>query len=145
MTTAPAWPLQRFVDAQAPVYAQVLAELDAGAKASHWMWFIFPQLRELGRSGTARHYGLAGLGEASAYAAHPLLGARLADCSRRVLRHAGVRSAQHIFGAVDAMKLRSCMTLFDRAAPAAGPWQAVLDAFYAGRRDDATTALVASA
>jgi uncharacterized protein (DUF1810 family) len=133
--------LQRFVEAQDPVYAQVCAELDAGAKTSHWMWFVFPQLRALGRSATALHYGLASRAEAQAYWQHPLLGPRLVDCGARVARHAGRRSAQQVFGAIDAMKLRSCMTLFEAVAGAQAPvFAQVLAAFYAGERDPLTLA-----
>lgn len=129
--------LQRFVDAQAPLYADVVAELAAGAKRSHWMWFIFPQLRALGRSATALHYGLGSIDEARAYHAHPLLGARLVECSRLVLAARG-KSAEQIFGSIDAMKLRSCMTLFEAAAPADPVYAAVLDRTYRGERDALT-------
>ena len=133
--------LQRFVDAQHPVYAQVCAELDAGAKTSHWMWYVFPQLRALGRSATALHYGVASRAEAEAYWRHALLGPRLADCSRRVAQHAGRRSTLQIFGTIDAMKLRSCMTLFEAVAGMQTPvFAQVLDAFYAGERDPLTLA-----
>ncbi|WP_418318002.1 DUF1810 domain-containing protein [Piscinibacter sakaiensis] len=129
--------LQRFVDAQAPVFDQVLAELRAGDKRSHWMWFIFPQLRCLGRSATARHFGLEGLAEARAYAAHPLLGARLLQCSEILLGLEG-RNAQQIFGSPDDLKLCSCMTLFERAAADSSPYGRVLDRYYGGRRDPLT-------
>ena len=129
--------LLRFVDAQAPVYADVLAELAAGAKRSHWMWFVFPQLRVLGRSSTARRYGLASADEARAYAAHPLLGVRLVECSALLLATRG-RSAEQIFGVIDAVKLRSCMTLFEAVAPDRPVHAAVLDAYYAGERDALT-------
>jgi len=137
--------LQRFVDAQAPVIAAVQAELDAGAKTSHWMWFVFPQLAALGRSSTAKHYGLSGADAARAYLAHPLLGARLVDCSARVLRAAARgRSALQIFGSIDALKLRSCMTLFEAAAPTAQPvFAQVIDALYGGERDALTQSLLA--
>jgi uncharacterized protein (DUF1810 family) len=138
--------LQRFIDAQEPVYAQVLGELAAGAKTSHWMWFVFPQLRALGRSATAQHYGLASRAEAQAYWRHPVLGPRLEACSTRVAQHAGRRSAVHIFGTIDAMKLRSCMTLFEAVVagePAPVPvFARMLDAFYAGQRDPLTLSLL---
>lgn len=138
MTTASAsFDLQRYLDAQAPVYADVLTELAAGAKRSHWMWFIFPQLRVLGRSSTALHYGLASADEARAYAAHPMLGARLVECSSLVLATRG-KTAQQIFGTVDAMKLRSCMTLFERTASDRRVYADVLDAYYNGQRDALT-------
>jgi len=133
--------LQRFVDAQRPVYAQVCAELAAGAKTSHWMWFVFPQLKALGRSATAQHYGLASRAEALAYWRHPLLGARLAECSTLVLNTRG-RSAMQIFGAVDAMKLRSCMTLFEAVATDAPVFAQVIDRFHDGQRDPLTLALL---
>jgi uncharacterized protein (DUF1810 family) len=129
--------LQRFVSAQASVYNQVTAELAAGAKTSHWMWFVFPQLKVLGRSGTARHYGIASLAEAQAYAEHLLLGARLRQCGGLLLAVQG-RSALQIFGSIDALKLRSCLTLFERAAPHEPLWGQLLDKFYAGERDPAT-------
>ena len=129
--------LQRFVDAQAPVYADVIAELGAGAKRSHWMWFIFPQLRALGRSSTALHYGIASIDEARAYGAHPLLGARLTECSALVLGTRG-KTAEQIFGSIDAMKLRSCMTLFEIVAAKQSVFAGVLDAYYRGERDRLT-------
>jgi len=109
------WNLQRFVDAQASVYDAVLDELHRGRKTSHWMWFVFPQLRGLGRSATAEHFGLASLDEARAYLAHPLLGARLRECTRLALRAGS--DAHAVFGAPDDLKFRSCMTLFTHAAP----------------------------
>ena len=131
--------LERFVEAQAPVYAAVLRELGAGRKTSHWMWFVFPQLRSLGRSATAKFYGLEGREEASAYWQHPLLGARLGECTRLVLATAG-RTAHEIFGSPDDLKLRSCMTLFDVVAPAEPAFRAVLDRFYGGEADPMTLA-----
>jgi len=133
--------LQRFVAAQDPVYAQVKAELAAGAKTSHWMWFVFPQLKALGRSGTARHFGIASLDEARAYARHPLLGARLRECGRILLALRGF-SALQIFGSIDAMKLRSCLTLFERAAPAEPLWGDLLQRYCGGERDAATLQLL---
>jgi uncharacterized protein (DUF1810 family) len=107
--------LQRFVDAQDPVYREVCAELAAGRKTSHWMWFVFPQLRGLGRSATAEHFGIASKDEAAAYLQHPVLGPRLKECTRLVL---GVerRTAAQIFGSPDDMKFRSSMTLFAAVA-----------------------------
>ncbi len=104
--------LQRFIDAQAPVYAQVLAELRAGRKASHWMWFVFPQLAGLGRSAMAQRYAISGRDEALAYLAHPLLGARLRECTMLVTAVPG-RSLREILGTPDDLKFRSCMTLFE--------------------------------
>ena len=133
--------LHRFVAAQEPVYAQVKAELAAGAKTSHWMWFVFPQLKALGRSGTARHFGIGSLDEARAYARHPLLGARLRECGRILLALRGF-SALQIFGSIDAMKLRSCLTLFERAAPAEPLWGELLQRYCGGERDAATLQLL---
>ena len=122
--------LKRFVDAQADgVFEQSLAELESGRKRGHWMWFIFPQHRDLGRSGTAKFFGLSGIEEASAYAAHPLLGPRLRQCCAAVLPHlkAG-RSAEAILGSIDAMKLRSSMEIFSEADHAQPLFGAVLRA-----------------
>jgi uncharacterized protein (DUF1810 family) len=133
--------LQRFVAAQAPLYTQVSAEIAAGAKSSHWMWFIFPQLQGLGRSSTARHYGIGSLAEARAYALHPLLGARLRQCCALLMAVQG-RSAPQIFGPIDALKLRSCLTLFERAVPHEPLFGRLLDRFYGGERDAATLQLL---
>lgn len=136
--------LERFVAAQAPVYAQVVAELEAGRKTSHWMWFIFPQLRGLGRSPTALHFGIEDLGEAKAYLRHPVLGPRLVECSRLVLAVEG-RSATAIFGSPDDLKLRSAMTLFGRATAEEAVFAAVLETYYDGQEDPATLALLGAA
>jgi uncharacterized protein (DUF1810 family) len=111
--------LARFAEAQANgVYEQALAELEAGQKRSHWMWFIFPQHRDLGRSGTAKFYGLSGLDEARAYAAHPMLGPRLRQCCAAILAHLTTGgSAEAVLGSIDAMKLRSSMEIFAGANP----------------------------
>ena len=108
--------LERFVTAQAPVWDDVCAELRAGRKTSHWMWFVFPQLATLGRSAMARHYELSGLDEARAYLAHAVLGERLRSCCAMLLG-LPARDATAIFGPTDAMKLRSCLTLFAIASP----------------------------
>jgi uncharacterized protein (DUF1810 family) len=143
MSSAAADPfdLQRFVAAQAPLYAQVTAELAAGAKTSHWMWFVFPQLEGLGRSSTARHFGLASLAEAQAYAQHPLLGTRLRQCCG-LLMALHDRSALQIFGPIDSLKLRSCLTLFERAAPHEPLFGQLLDRYCDGERDAATLQLL---
>ncbi len=133
--------LQRFVTAQERAYAQALAELKAGAKRSHWMWYIFPQLAGLGRSETARFYGIADWAEAEAYLAHPLLGARLAECTHAMLGWAGRRSAEAILGPVDALKFASSMTLFE-AAGGGTPFSQAIEGFYAGARDPRTLALL---
>ena len=110
--------LDRFVAAQAGgIYEQALAELHDGRKRSHWMWFIFPQHRNLGHSATAKYYGLSGVEEARAYAAHPLLGERLRACARAILPHLAEDSPEAILGPVDALKLKSSMALFAEAAP----------------------------
>ena len=135
--------LDRFVRAQDGIHAQALAELVAGRKRTHWMWFVFPQLAGLGRSDTARFYGLAGVREARAYAAHPVLGARLRTCSEAVLAHRQ-RTANQIFGSPDDLKLCSCMTLFEAATPRETVFGDVLAHFYGGTRDAATLAWVAA-
>jgi uncharacterized protein (DUF1810 family) len=110
--------LDRFVAAQAnEIYEQALAELTAGRKRTHWMWFIFPQHRDLGHSATAKHYGLSGIEEAAAYFAHPLLGERLRRCCAAILPHLTVTAAEAILGPVDALKLRSSMMIFVAAVP----------------------------
>lgn len=129
--------LEHFVAAQAGVIDDVRAELRAGLKTSHWMWFVFPQLAVLGRSSTARFYGLSGLDEAKTYWQHPLLGPRLSECVQLVLAHRG-RSAHAIFGSPDDLKLCSCMTLFEAAVPEEPVFAAVLDAFFEGLRDPLT-------
>ena len=138
---SPSRSLARFVEAQAPVYEAVRAELGAGRKTSHWMWFVFPQLKGLGRSSTATFYGLAGRAEALEYLGHPLLGSRLRECTGLVLATAG-RRAHDIFGSPDDLKLQSCMTLFDAVAPDEPAFRQVLDRFYDGRPDPATLALL---
>src|SRR3954451_14653841 len=108
--------LHRFVLAQQDVYDAAVSELRAGRKTSHWMWFVFPQIAGLGRSPTAQRYAIASLAEAEAYLAHPVLGPRLLECAR-ILTHLTRRTAQEVFGPVDAQKLRSSLTLFAHAAP----------------------------
>ena len=133
--------LDRFVHAQAPVYDRVCDELAAGRKQTHWMWFVFPQLKALGRSHTAQHYGIAGADEAVAYWHHPLLGLRLVQCAALVLA-VPKRSAHDIFGSPDDLKLRSSMTLFAAVAPESKSFQAVLDRYYDGQPDPATVTLL---
>lgn len=133
--------LQRFVEAQAPVYSGVLAELRRGRKESHWMWFIFPQLAGLGHSPMARRYAIASLAEARAYLDHPQLGARLIECTGAVLAHVGMR-ADEIFGQVDSMKLRSSMTLFGEVPDTADCFACCIDGFFDGEKDPATLALL---
>lgn len=132
--------LSRFVAAQADSHAAALAELRAGRKRTHWMWWVFPQLAGLGRSDTARFYAIASLAEARAYLAHPLLGARLTEATAAALLHRD-RAAGAIFGEVDAAKFRSSLTLF-LAAGAGAPLEEALAAFFAGERDEATLRLL---
>ncbi|OBF02354.1 calpastatin [Mycobacterium sp. ACS4054] len=131
--------LERFVDAQAPVYRTVVDELRAGRKRSHWMWFVFPQLRGLGGSPTAVHYGISSLDEARAYLAHELLGPRLRECARLVNQVRG-RSAGEIFGSPDDLKLRSSMTLFALATDENEEFVALLEKYYGGQQDELTLA-----
>jgi uncharacterized protein (DUF1810 family) len=130
--------LQRFVDAQEQVFETALAELRAGRKRTHWMWFIFPQLRGLGHSTTAHRYGIATLDEARAYLDHPVLADRLARATEAVLAHRR-RSAHDIFGSPDDLKFRSSMTLFDEASEHGVPeFRAALENFFGGTRDHRT-------
>ncbi|HEX7498399.1 MAG TPA: DUF1810 domain-containing protein [Candidatus Limnocylindrales bacterium] len=129
--------LSRFVRSQAHLYDEVLHELSSAHKTGHWIWFIFPQLAGLGRSDISRHFAIASLEEARAYLAHPLLGPRLLECAGIVLATEG-RTAEEIFGSIDAMKLRSSMTLFHRAAPREPVFAQVLDRYYGGVADEAT-------
>jgi uncharacterized protein (DUF1810 family) len=133
--------LQRFVDAQEATYSRAVAELRAGRKASHWMWFVFPQVAGLGRSATSRRYAISSLDEARAYLAHPVLGPRLAECARLVAASRSVSAAQ-IFGSVDALKLRSSMTLFLRAGAPDPAFGQVLDRYFDGAPDPATEHLL---
>ena len=106
--------IERFIEAQAPIYATALAELIAGRKQSHWMWFVFPQIAGLGQSAMSRTYAIQSLDEARAYLAHPLLGARLRECCQAVMNLRG-KNAEEVFGSIDAVKFRSCLTLFTEA------------------------------
>jgi len=132
--------LERFVEAQRGIYPQALAELRAGDKRSHWMWFIFPQIAGLGRSPTAQFYAIADRAEAGDFWRHEVLGPRLIECTQAMLDWAGRRSAEAILGTVDALKCRSSMTLFEACADDPAPFAAALDAFYGGVRDEATLA-----
>ena len=135
--------LQRFVDAQQGVFKIALAQLRAGRKQSHWMWFVFPQLAGLGRSPTAQFYGIRSADEARAYLAHPLLGSRLRQSVEALLPWAGQRSPEEILGPLDAQKLRSCLTLFDSVEPDA-LFGSRLAGFYDGP-DERTLALLRKA
>ena len=131
--------LERFVDAQdsGGSYQQALAELRAGRKRSHWIWYVFPQIKGLGMSPTSQHFGIDGLREAQAYLAHPVLGPRLLECTRTLL-DLDASDAVAIFGSLDAMKVRSSMTLFARADPTQPAFSEVLDRYFAGEADPAT-------
>jgi len=129
--------LQRFVDAQQSVFDAVRAELMAGHKRTHWMWFIFPQLRGLGRSHMAQRYGIGSLGEASAYLQHPVLGSRLLECTRWVNQTTG-RSIAQIFGSPDDLKFHSCMTLFSRATADNQVFLTALQTYFGGQEDRLT-------
>lgn len=139
MTTADPYDLARFVLAQdsGGTYLEAVDELRRGRKTSHWIWFVFPQVAGLGRSPTAQRYAISSLDEARAYLAHPVLGPRLAECAA-ILTGMADRSAEQIFGGLDAMKLRSSMTLFAGADPDAGMFRAVLDQYFDGVPDPAT-------
>ncbi len=136
--------LERFVVAQDPVWPQVVAELAGGAKRTHWMWFVFPQLAGLGHSAMAARYALGSRAEAAAYLDHRTLGPRLGEATGLMLGHAG-RPAEAILGGVDALKFRSSMTLFAAARPGEPVFRAALDAFYGGRPDLRTLALLGPA
>ena len=131
--------LERFVEAQAPVYEQVRREMEAGRKQSHWMWFIFPQIAGLGQSPMSIRFAIASLDEAKAYLAHPVLGPRLRECARLALNVEG-KSAREIFGSIDEMKFVSSMTLFARAAPDEVVFQRCIQKYFVGNPDPATLA-----
>lgn len=129
--------LSRFVEAQEWVYDQVLAELRAGRKRTHWMWFVFPQIDGLGVSATARHFAIRSLDEARHYLEHPVLGQRLKECADALLALEG-STASEIFGYPDDMKLKSSMTLFEQAAGTGSVFARVLDKYFQGARDRRT-------
>jgi uncharacterized protein (DUF1810 family) len=134
--------LTRFIDAQAPVYAQALNELHTGHKQSHWMWFIFPQIAGLGQSAMSRAYAIQSLAEARAYFAHPTLGARLRECCQAVMNLRD-KTAQDIFGSVDEMKFRSSLTLFAEAEPEEVLFYNLLEKYFDGDADEATLSILA--
>jgi uncharacterized protein (DUF1810 family) len=136
--------LERFADAQdqGGTYASALGELRAGRKASHWMWFVFPQIAGLGQSSISRRFAISSLDEAQAYVSHPVLGPRLTECAR-ALTELATHSAEEVFGGIDALKLRSSMTLFARAAPDVPVFAQVLDQYFDGEADEATERLLA--
>jgi uncharacterized protein (DUF1810 family) len=133
--------LDRFLSAQAMHYDQALAEIKAGQKKSHWIWYIFPQLHGLGFSSNATYYGLRDLHEAIAYLKHPMLGPRLVEISKALLMHTG-KSPVQIMGSPDDMKLRSCMTLFSLVPGADPVFSEVLATFFSGQKDGKTIAMV---
>ena len=135
--------LRRFVDAQARVYDRALEELRAGRKRSHWMWFVFPQLRGLGRSAMAAEYAISSREEAAAYLRHPLLGARLIECTQAVNQVEG-RTVSEIFGFPDDLKFRSSMTLFARVAPEQAEFSRALEKYFGGEVDRLTVELLGS-
>ena len=137
MTTQDTFHLQRFLDAQENDYADALHEIKQGYKQSHWIWFIFPQMRGLGRSYMAEYYGISSIEEARAYLDNPILKARLIEITTALLQHKGKSTAYEILGTVDAIKVRSCMTLFDHLLPNS-IFAEVLDAFYNSQRDELT-------
>lgn len=137
--TAAGFDLERFLDAQTPVIERVQSELRAGAKRTHWMWFIFPQIAGLGHSAMAQRYAIASCDEAKAYAAHPVLGTRLRDCTTLVLAVED-KTAHTIFGSPDDLKFHSCMTLFAHAAPEEPLFRQALERFFHGRQDPLTVA-----
>ena len=134
--------LERYVKAQAPVYAQALAELKRGSKQSHWMWYVFPQVAGLGHSAMSHTYAIQSLEEARDYLAHPVLGARLRECCRIVMALDG-KTAHEIFRSPDDLKFRSCLTLFARAAPDEPLFDDLLVKYFGGQEDPATLELLA--
>jgi uncharacterized protein (DUF1810 family) len=134
--------LDRFVDAQAPIYDQALAELRGGQKQSHWMWFVFPQIASLGQSATSRAYAIQSLEEARAYLANPVLGVRYRECCQAVMNVRG-KSAHDIFGTPDDLKFCSSLTLFAEAAPDEVLFYNLLEKYYDGDADEATLELLA--
>ena len=137
MNTQDTFNLQRFLDAQKNDYADALREIKQGYKQSHWIWYIFPQMRGLGHSSMAEYYGISSIEEARAYLDHPTLKARLIEISTALLQHKGKSTAYEILGTIDAIKVRSSMTLFDHILPNA-IFAEVLDAFYNSQRDELT-------
>ena len=134
--------LERFVEAQAPVIEQALAELRAGRKQSHWMWFVFPQIASLGQSAMSRTYALQSLDEARSYLAHPVLGTRYRECCQAVM-NVRDKSARDIFGTPDDLKFRSSLTLFAEAAPQEVLFSNLLEKYFDGDADEATLELLA--
>lgn len=134
--------LDRFVAAQEGIYDKALSEIRRGRKTSHWMWFIFPQMRGLGKSAMAQRYAIGSLEEARQYLRHPVLGSRLKQCVAALQDLVGP-TAEEVFGPIDAIKLRSCLTLFSEAAPTEGIFSAALERWFRGMRDEQTLKLLA--
>ena len=132
--------LERFVEAQERMYEVALTEVKSGKKLSHWIWYIFPQLKGLGTSESSQYYGINDIEEARAYLNHPILGARLREITSAFLDSVG-KNAQDVFGYLDAMKVRSCMTLFDAVSPD-DIFNSVLEKYYSGRRCRSTLAMI---
>jgi uncharacterized protein (DUF1810 family) len=139
--TADEFGLMRFVDAQAAVYEDVLGELRSGRKQTHWMWYIFPQVSGLGFSIMAQRFAIGSRAEAQAYLSHPLLGARLIECTEAMLAHQEI-SARAILGSPDDLKFKSSMTLFDIVSKKGSPFERALERYYSGERDERTLALL---
>ena len=129
--------LNRFVEAQEDIYASALAQIRAGQKRSHWMWYIFPQIEGLGFSSTSRRYAIRGIAEATSYLAHPIVGPRLLECSKAAL-NVERRSAHEVFGSPDDLKLQSCATLFAQVSPPASVFEQLIDRFFEGQPDQNT-------
>lgn len=144
MQTEDPFNLRRFVEAQAANYDEALAEIRAGRKETHWSWYVLPQVRGLGNSPMSQRYAIAGLAEARAYLAHPVLGPRLRECLAALNAHAS-RSAESILGDIDAQKFHACATLFARVAEPGSPFAAALARHFGGREHAATVALLAGA
>jgi uncharacterized protein (DUF1810 family) len=135
--------LDRFLQAQEPVWPRVIAELRAGKKRTHWMWFVFPQIKGLGHSDMAQRYAIQSLAEAQAHLAHPVLAVRLRECCQILLELQTPASALEVFGTPDDLKLRSCMTLFAEASSAPGSvFDAVLQKYFGGQKDERTLELL---
>ena len=141
MAEADPYKLKRFVDAQAPVYEQVLRELRAGRKTSHWMWFVFPQIQGLGFSAMTQHYAISGRDEAVAYGLHPILGPRLRECTALINAVEG-KTALQILGPPDDIKFRSCMTLFAACSAEADIFNQALSKYFDGKGDAKTLAIL---
>jgi uncharacterized protein (DUF1810 family) len=141
MSESDVFNLRRFVLIQQVTYPQALAEIRRGQKTSHWMWYIFPQIDGLGFSPTSRQYSIKSVAEAEAYLGHPILGPRLVECADATLAVEG-RSAEEIFGSVDAQKLRSCATLFAHVSPEGSVFHRLLDRYFEGHADERTLGLL---